>query len=176
MAAFGSPPLLCESYAADSKGNFRQVACPFPTSQHIFTQVTWERNTASLRCNGNNSTLCALSSTPLTQSTYTTTTQLLEFVQTAASLLADTDVVETCDFASDSALDIWTETCNQRQLRTPLMGAWVTCTIAAACGFILAPLLLVIIRASAPYGISQVDVVYNPGACLLLPTPTSLLR
>lgn len=126
MAVFENAPLLCEAYVAEPGGSFTEVACPFPTSQHIFTQANWEPNTASLRCNGNNNTLCALSSTPLIQSTYTTTVQLLEQIRTAESLLDDTKTVESCDFASDSALAVWTQTCSRDQIQAPLMGAWIT--------------------------------------------------
>lgn len=163
MAAFDNPPLLCQPYIVDTSGNFTQVSCPWPTSEHIFTHTNWEHNAASMRCAGNNNTLCALSSTPLIQHTWTTTVQMLEQIQTAESLLEETSHVESCDFASNSALDIWTETCERDQLRTPLLGAWVTCTIAAACALGLGPLLLIVMQVSAPHGISQVNVVYNPG-------------
>ena len=165
MSAFGNTPLLCESFVVDTTGNFTEVACPFPSSQHIYTTDTWEPNTASLRCNGNNNTLCALSSTPLTQSTYTSTVQLLEQMRTAQSLLDDTEVFGSCDLSSDSAESLWLKACKRDQLKAPLMGAWITCTIAAACGLGLVPLLLLVMRAAAPQAISQVDVVYNPGVC-----------
>ena len=150
MAAFGNTPLLCESFAVDTSGNFTEVACPFHSSQHIYTPATWEPNTSSLRCNGNNNTLCALSSTPLKQSTYTTTVQLLEQMETAQSLLEETEVVESCDASSASAESLWSRTCKRNQLKAPLMGAWITCTIAAACGLALAPLLLLCLLYTSP--------------------------
>ena len=165
MASFTDPPLLCESYTLDPDGNYTEtlVSCPFPTSQHMFTHHNWESNTASLKCNGNNNTLCAMSSTPLIQSTYTTTVQLLQQVEIAESLLEETEVIASCIFASDAALTIWKDTCKSSQLKAPLMGAWITCTIAAACGLLLAPVLLITISGANSIATSQVDVVYNPG-------------
>jgi hypothetical protein len=95
---------------------------------------------------------------------YTTIGQLLERIDAAEILLIETTVVENCTFASNAALDVWKDTCEHNQLRTSLMGAWITCTIVAACALGLAPLLLIVVRGLAPSGISQVDVVYGPGA------------
>jgi hypothetical protein len=163
MSAFENPPLLCESYVEDSRQHFIKVSCPWPTSLHIYGTKSWEPNTASLQCNGNNNTICAQNRTPLTRNVYTTIGQLLERIDAAESLLIETTVVENCTFASNAALDVWKDTCEHNQLRTSLMGAWITCTIVAACALGLAPLLLIVVRGLAPSGISQVDVVYGPG-------------
>jgi hypothetical protein len=163
MASFTDAPLLCEEYAAERNATFTAVNCPYPSSQHLFTESTWEANVESLRCNSNNNTLCAAGGTPLTQTLHATVGQLLFHMRVASALQQEATNVASCAFATDAAQAVLSNECEGNALRAPLMGAWISISIAAACSLLLAPMLLMVHRRTAPFGIATVEAIYNPG-------------
>lgn len=162
-ANFTDEPLLCELYALEPNQSYTAVVCPYPTTLHRLNAATWEANSVGMRCTGNNKDLCAAGATPITQGIFTSTLQLLAFVEAAEAVRVSADTVAGCTFAGNTIADVASRHCKRDDLRDLLITTWIALLVAGGSGIALVPLVLLLQRMMAPTGIAAVEAVYNPG-------------